>query len=263
MNIVKLNNDRITLINADCLEVLPKIKVNAIDLAILDLPYYKVTSEAWDRQWNTELEYIHWAMTISTTIHTKMKDTASFYFWQGIGFKQQVLLDIAIKLREVMIFQDWITWQKSGGMGNRRGWLYTREECLWFTKTDRYGWNELAQYDYTQPTNRSDNGFNGKPRKSQYKRYTNVWQCNEDQNYGADRVRSHYTPKPLLLIERIINAHTSHDFDVVLDPTMGSGTTAVACINLNRRCIGIERDTTIFNAAVARCEQAIVERQLA
>ena len=253
-----LNNDRIILINADCLAVIPKINANCIDLVITDYPYYKIVNDTWDTQWLTIDAYIEWITQCNNLIALTMKNTASFYLWQGIGFKQQVLLDIAITLRKLFTFQDWITWQKSRGMGNRRGWLYTREECLWFTKTDEYVWNESAQYDPNQPTNRTDLGYNGKQRKSQYKRYTNVWQCNEDQNYGADRIRNHYTPKPLKLIERIVNAHTTNEDHVVLDPTAGSGTTAVACINLGRHCIAIEKDPVIFDFMVDRCKKALL-----
>ncbi len=119
-------------------------------------------------------------------------------------------------------------------------------------------WNENAQYDMTQPTNRGDMGFNGKPRKSQYKRYTNVWDCNEDQNYGIDRITGHYTPKPLVLIERIVNAHTTTITDLVIDPFLGSGTTGVACVKLNRCFVGIEKDKASFDYAVTRIQKELV-----
>jgi DNA modification methylase len=100
-------------------------------------------------------------------------------------------------------------------------------------------------------------GFNGKPRKSNFKRYTNVWECNEDQNYGSDRIRGHYTPKPLLLIERIVNAHTLLPNHIVIDPFMGSGTTGVACVKLNRCFVGIEKDRETFEYAVQRIEKEL------
>lgn len=249
--ITKLDNGRIVLICGDCLEWIPKVK-QLVNLVVLDPPYYKITKEKWDNEFSEADQYLSWSKCYLAQCYQKLAPTASLYLWGQFGAKHQVLLDLAIYLREIMVFQDWLTWQKSRGRGNRKGWLITREELLWFTKSEDYFWNELAQYDLTKPTNRKDLGFNGKPRKSQFKRFSNVWECNEDQNYGADRVRGHYTPKPLVLIERIVNAHTLNPDNIVLDPFMGTGTTGVACAKLNRRFVGIEKDPQTYQMAVDR-----------
>lgn len=252
-------NNRIVLINGDCLEWLPKITQQAA-LVVADPPFYKITNEDWDQAWITPEEYVRWLLARMLRVKDTMAPTASLYLFQMIGHKSTVLLDIAIRLRELFTFQDWITWQKSRGLGNRRGWLYTREECLWFSKSAKYIWNELAQYDPEKPTNRTDLGFNGQPRKSEFKRYTNIWSNNEDQNYGADRIRGHYTPKPLKLIERIVDAHTLTAHDLVIDPFFGTGTTAVACVNLTRRFVGIEKDPVSFELAVDRVKLALEQK---
>ncbi len=72
----------------------------------------------------------------------------------------------------------------------------------------------------------------------------------------------HPTQKPVELLEYLIKTYTNEN-DVVLDPTAGSGTTAVACINTNRRCIAIEKDTTegYFQVMQDRCNKAIAELQ--
>lgn len=258
--ITTLHNGRIVLINGDCLTWLPKVKQLA-SLIIADPPYFKITQEDWDHQWRSPEEYIAWCIRWFDLCSAIMLDTASFYMWQSVGTKQQVLFDLAIVLRDRFVFQAWITWKKSRGRGNRRGWLFTREECLWYTKTKDYIWNDAAQYDLSAPTNRKDLGFNGKPRKSQYKRFTNIWECNEDQNYGADRIRTHYTPKPLVFIERIVNAHTTSPDDIVIDPFLGSGTTGVACVKLHRRFIGIEKDPQSYQAAVERITGALNDQK--
>lgn len=61
----------------------------------------------------------------------------------------------------------------------------------------------------------------------------------------------HATQKPVDIIEFIIKSYTQ-EYATVLDPTMGCGTTGVACINTNRNFIGIEQDQTIFNTAKKR-----------
>jgi site-specific DNA-methyltransferase (adenine-specific) len=71
--------------------------------------------------------------------------------------------------------------------------------------------------------------------------------------------RLHKTQKPVELMEYLIKTYTNEG-QTVLDNTMGSGTTGVACKNLNRRFIGIERDEQYFQTARARIEA--VERRL-
>lgn len=65
----------------------------------------------------------------------------------------------------------------------------------------------------------------------------------------------HPTQKPVALMEYLIKTYTNEG-DLVLDNCMGSGTTGVACKNLNRRFIGIEKDETYFNIAKNRIENA-------
>ena len=61
----------------------------------------------------------------------------------------------------------------------------------------------------------------------------------------------HQTQKPVELIKWLLKYYTSEN-DVVLDPTMGSGTTGVACKEMNRNFIGIEKDKEIYNFAEKR-----------
>ena len=77
--------------------------------------------------------------------------------------------------------------------------------------------------------------------------FTDVW--NDIDFYEEKRV--HPTQKPQKLLERIILA-SSNEGDVVLDPFMGSGSTGVACKNLNRKFIGIELDEKYYNISFDR-----------
>ena len=63
----------------------------------------------------------------------------------------------------------------------------------------------------------------------------------------------HSTEKPVALMEWILKYY-SKEGDVILDPTMGSGSTGVACKNMNRNFIGIEMDPEIYEGAVNRIE---------
>ena len=68
---------------------------------------------------------------------------------------------------------------------------------------------------------------------------------------NTTKKRFHTTEKPVDLLEWLIKYY-SNEGDIILDPTMGSGSTGVACKNLNRNFIGIEMDKTIFDIADKR-----------
>jgi len=70
-------------------------------------------------------------------------------------------------------------------------------------------------------------------------------------NYEIAEKHGHVTPKPVRLIENILK-HSSNEGDIIFDPMMGSGTTGVACKNLNRDFIGIEKDAEYFEIAQGR-----------
>ena len=67
----------------------------------------------------------------------------------------------------------------------------------------------------------------------------------------ANSKRVHPTQKPVDLLEYLIKTYTNEN-DLVLDFTMGSGSTGVACMNLNRKFIGIELDKNYFDIAKNR-----------
>ena len=77
--------------------------------------------------------------------------------------------------------------------------------------------------------------------------------------YAKDSDGYHPTQKPVALLEDLIQTY-SNEGNTVLDFTMGSGSTGVACVNTNRRFIGIELDDGYFNIAKERIEKSIRER---
>ena len=115
-------------------------------------------------------------------------------------------------------------------------------------------WDEFKSYEELR------NKYEELCNKYEELRYTfneksgevNTWEF----NFKSKNKYKHPTQKPILLIEKILKA-SSHEGDVVLDCFLGSGTTAVACVNTNRRCIGIERDDKYFDVSCTRVDEAI------
>jgi site-specific DNA-methyltransferase (adenine-specific) len=87
------------------------------------------------------------------------------------------------------------------------------------------------------------------------KTHHSVW------NYEIAERCDHITPKPVSLIENIIR-HSSNEGDIVLDCFMGSGTTGIACNNLNRDFIGIEKDKGYFGIAEKRINEVTQQEKL-
>jgi site-specific DNA-methyltransferase (adenine-specific) len=86
----------------------------------------------------------------------------------------------------------------------------------------------------------------------------NLWEGNKYKSnilkYKKDYTGLHPTQKPILLLEDLIKTF-SNEGDLVVDLTMGSGSTGVACINTNRNFIGIEKDDKYFEIAKKRIEE--------
>jgi site-specific DNA-methyltransferase (adenine-specific) len=92
------------------------------------------------------------------------------------------------------------------------------------------------------------------------KTYTEKYPKNIIDISNADQTNKlHPTQKPVALFEYLIKTYTN-ERDVVLDNCIGSGTTAIACINTGRNYIGIEKDKTYYDIAVKRIAEH--ERQL-
>ena len=88
----------------------------------------------------------------------------------------------------------------------------------------------------------------------------NLWQGGKSKSnvleYKKDNDGYHPTQKPVALLEDLIQTY-SNEGDTVLDFTMGSGSTGVACVNTNRHFIGIELDDGYFEIAKKRIEEAV------
>jgi DNA modification methylase len=239
--------------HCDAMTLLKSLPDNSIDLIVTDPPYVGVVNAEWDK---------HNALTYKLVEewYRVCKETASIYVWCGIGEKSRSLLDFIPILDSKFHFKDLITWKKQRGLGTRRGWLYTREEILWYVKNNKkFIWNESEQYsNEKRPWNVVKAGGQ-MANKSEFKRITNVWTDINEVGYGTSpkkfkEIRSklkHITPKPVEAIERIIRLHTKEG-DIVLDPFMGSGTTAIACINTGRNYIGCDIDEECYRISIDR-----------
>lgn len=97
--------------------------------------------------------------------------------------------------------------------------------------------------------------------KQKYKSTFNLWEGNKYKSnilkYKKDYEGLHPTQKPILLLEDLIKTF-SNERDLVVDLTIGSGSTAIACINTNRNYIGFELDNTYYKISLERVKNHII-----
>jgi len=114
-----------------------------------------------------------------------------------------------------------------------------------FTKTENYTFNK--EYSNIPKKTKGFGTKNGQPNRA----LTNVWYDIPPLVPWSKEKVNHPTQKPLALIERLIRLY-SNEGETILDPFVGSGTTGIACINMNRNFILIEQEKEYCDIAKER-----------
>jgi len=225
----------------DCRQLIKDIDDSSIDLILTDPPYVGVVKDKWD-----QTEIIDGAF--AKELLRVLKPSGSLYIWCGVGEKSQSLFRWYPIFNELFHFKDLITWKKRRGIGMRKGWLYTREEIMWFVKDNKkFIWNK--EHQYSEEPNQFKKGFNGHAVKP-FKRISNVWTDIPETLTRKKKGTKHATPKPISALERIILCHTKEG-DTIFDPFAGSASTLIAARNLNRNAIGFELDAGQYKESIA------------
>lgn len=227
----------------DCLEIMPTIEAGSVDMVLCDLPY-GTTQNKWDsvipldRLWAEYRRICRGAIVLTATQ----------------PFSSVV---VASNLRDFKY--EWI-WQKSrvtGVLNAKRQPLRQHEAVLVFAaKSPPYNPQGLVECDRMTSTGISGDGSSknyGKITKTSDGKYkqTQTGYPRSILSIASEGATVHPTQKPVALMEYLIRTYTNPQ-ETVLDNTMGSGTTGVACRNTGRNFIGIERDPAYFAIAERR-----------
>jgi site-specific DNA-methyltransferase (adenine-specific) len=246
------------LYQGDCLEVLDALAARypegRFDAIFADPPYFlsnggitchagrmvRVDKGDWDKSQGPEmnhefnrawLERCQRALKPNGTLWV----TGTHHVIHSVGYAMQQL--------GFKILND-ITWEKPNPPPNLscRYFTHSTETVIWAAK------NLQSKHVFNYPHMREING--GKQMKS-------VWRFTAPG--GAEKLHGrHPTQKPLALVERCLLASTQPG-DLVLDPFLGSGTTAVAAMRTNRRFVGVEMNTIYLDLALVRVTAELPE----
>jgi DNA modification methylase len=245
----------LSLYQIDVLEGLKNIPDKSQYLIIADPPYFKIVKDKWDNNWKNEADYLNWCELWIKECFRVLKDSGTFYLWGGIGKHKEHPLFKQIALSEDIgfVFQDWITWKKQKGLGSKKGFMFIREELIYFTKSNEFTCNTPYLNEIAKNHGRLSK------EKVNYKRCGNVWTDINEVTVGnlihTERVK-HPTQKPLKACLRIVET-SSNENDNVLIPFAGSGSEIVACEELKRNCIAFEIESKYIDIIKQRTNDAI------
>ena len=212
----------------DAETALKKIKTDSIDLIIADPPYNLGKNYGNNLDLKERADYHRFTDSWLGEAKRVLKPNGSLFCFMGVKYIARLYVTLEEELS--LTPQGWITWHYTQGIGRKRGFSPRHEDILWFSKGADPTFN-LDDVRIPQKYYRKRNNMAGANPGD-------VWQFSHVHYCAAERL-PHPTQKPEALIERIICAASNAD-DTVLDPFLGSGTTARVAKVLGRNSIGFD-----------------------
>ena len=243
----------IQLIKGDCLIEMQNIPDKSIDAIICDLPYGVLNKGNSSAKWDSVIPFDK----LWSSYERIIKDNGIiFLFGQGM-FTADLLISNKKLWRYNLV---WDKVAKTGFLNSKRMQLRQHEDiCIFYKSLPTY--NPQMVKCEPHKRNHSKGNMLNPQKNSCYGSFVETPTIVSDENFPTSIISipkehetgkfHHPTQKPVLLLEYLIKTYTD-ELDVVLDNTMGSGTTGVACKNLNRSFIGIEMDEKYFEIAKER-----------
>ena len=235
----------------DCFDYLPMIKDHSIDLILADLPY-GLTTCGWDSVLPLDELWVEYKRILKKR-GAVILTSAQPYTWKVCASNPKW-------------FKDEIIWEKPNGtnptLTKLRPFRVHENILVFYEEQPTY--NPQMTYGHTNYS-----GFEDLTKtigmvytEGQKQKLVSKHRQNTDgsryprsvQRFAQDRGGDHPTKKPVELMAWLIRTY-SNEGEVVLDNTMGAGTTGIASVREKRRFIGIELDETFYTRAVANIER--------
>ena len=250
------------IINGDSLKELKKIPSETFDLIFADPPYnlqlknklsrpdrskVKAVDDKWDK-FESFKSYDEFTIDWLTECRRILKKNGAIWIigsYHNIFRVGYIVQDLGF-----WILND-VIWNKNNPMPNFRGTRFTNahETLIWASK------NEKSKYTFNYQSLKCLND------DLQMRSTWNLPICSGKERLKSNGVKIHSTQKPESLLHRIILASSNKD-DFILDPFLGSGTTAVVSKKLGRNYFGIEKEKNYFDAANKRLKNTkIIENE--
>lgn len=242
---MKLNK----IYNEDCIEGMKKIEDKSIDMILCDLPY-GTTRNKWDTIIPLDKLWEEYNRII--------KDNGAIVLTAAQPFTSAL---IASNINNFKYSWVWDKKLPTGHLNAKRQPLRRTEDvCVFYKKQSVYN-PQMIKRDKRR-TDKSTGKVvsgNGEQSYGKHRHIGGVYDFRYPTNIlefsnATQKSKSHPTQKPVELFEYLIKTYTNEN-ETVLDNCMGSGTTAIACINTNRNYIGFELDEGYYNASLERIKE--------
>jgi site-specific DNA-methyltransferase (adenine-specific) len=220
--------NKIEILQGDAIELFGGVESNSVDLIIADPPYNLGKDYGNNHDLKGFEDYLDFSTKWLNEAYRVLKPTGTIYVFMGVRFISYLYDILDRKLK--MIFNSWICWHYTQGIGKKIGFSPRHDDILMFNKSRKFIFN-LDNIRIPQKYYRTRNNMRGANPGDVWK-FSHVHYCNSNR-------QKHPTQKPEGLIERMVWA-SSNEGNMVLDPFSGSGTSLKVCQQLNRNCIGFE-----------------------
>lgn len=252
------------ILNQDLFDALNHLPSGFVDLLILDPPY-NLAKDFNGRNFRKESfeDYTAWMESWFMPLLRVLKPTASVYVcgdWLTSASIFQVL-------RQRLNIRNRITWEREKGRGARTNWKNSSEDIWFATVSDHYTFypdSVMLKRRVIAPYR-----VHGEPKDWQVEESGN-FRLTHPSNFWSDLTvpfwsmpenTDHPTQKPEKLVAKLVLA-SSRPGEVILDPFLGSGTTAVVCSKLGRQFVGIEIDRTYCLLALKRLAMSEADKSI-
>ena len=262
------------IIQTDCISGMKTMGTESVDLCVTSPPYDNLRSYNDSSAWNFDTfkdvaEELYRVMKVGGVVVWVIGDACIKGSETGSSFKQVLhFMQLGFLLHDTMIYEKNGSPFPARRNGNRYSQIFEYMFILSKSKKPKTANllcdkpNRWAGYTHFGKGSIRQKDGTLKERQikpiPEYSPRNNIWKYNTGKNYSTkDAVAFEH---PAIFPEGLAKDHIltwSEENDLVLDPFMGSGTTAVACMETNRKYIGFEIDSTYYDVCQRRIEQHV------
>lgn len=257
-------DDRVILYNMDSLKGLQIMSTEKlVDLTVTSPPYN--IGKEYEKKMSVE-DYVNWSKEWIELVYCNTVDNGSF--WLNIGYMPIKNVGKAVPLPYLLwdktnffMIQELI-WNYGAGVAAKKSLSPRNEKILWYVKNqNNYTFNldDIRDPNVKYPNQKKNGKLKVNPLG---KNPSDVWQIpkvTSGKNRSSKERVPHPAQTPTELFKRIILAGSNTD-ELVLDPFIGSGTTALVSKELDRYCLGFELNKDYLDLAIERMKKEIVEQ---
>lgn len=247
--------ESVAIYKQDCLEAMKQIPEGLVDLTVTSPPY----NIGKEYEKNLELEdYLVWCQNWMKEIHRITGEVGAF--WLNLGFFEVPEKGLAVPIPYLLwdktdfYFMQEVVWNYSAGVACRKRFSPRNEKFLWYVKDKKeyvFNLDDVRDPDVKYPNQKKNGVLRCNPLG---KNPSDVWQIakvTSGRNRSSPERTAHPAQFPLELIERVIKV-SSNVGGLVLDPFMGSGSTAECALRNDRFVIGFELEDKYIDFAKQR-----------